>query len=72
LENEESIILGSLFMQNFVAYYENDYNTTTQTVSFAVSPIGAFPLTYIGTYITESDVSPFNKIITPTVLDITI
>ena len=55
LPSDQSTILGSMFLQNFVAYFENDYSTMTQSVQLSINPIGVIPGTIIGNVTTDSD-----------------
>jgi hypothetical protein len=71
-DDDEPIVLGTMFMQNFIAYYENDYNKNTESLTLMRSREFAMPQTTIGQDITPSDVSPFNNTINPTVLNIVV
>jgi hypothetical protein len=66
------VIFGSLFLQNFVAYFENDYETMTQTLKLNVSPASVMPLTYTGDAANSTPTSPFNNIMFPIDMVVTI
>ena len=70
--SDQPVIFGSLFLQNFVAYFENDYETMTQSLTLNVSPTSVMPLTYTGEDADTTNQSPFNNIVFPIDMVVTI
>jgi hypothetical protein len=65
--NDQPIILGTMFFQNFVAYFENDYTNMVQNVTLYISPENRLPYAFQGATISNDDFNPFNYIAYPQV-----